>query len=286
MVLIRPLVIMILFSSLLMSGCATKPFNYMQPEVRGKIESVDTILVIAQHEIIPKIETSNIATNTGGGLIFALMDVAIEQNRLTQAEKNIQPIRDGLIDYDFDGRLKNKVQETLRGIKWLQNKTLTITKDASQENTNKIYQESSASAVLFIFINYNITLSSGELASNFSMSIFPKSKILMQFKEESGSMHNPLKNTDNIFKSHGSTYTSVDSLDLSETDKKEIPEYNMLKDEDTPLESEAPSKEELMLKKKINDWAKNQSEEIRKSLNAMIQDIANTIGVEINLVKN
>ena len=76
-----------------LGGCST-PANIPMP--KGGMEALNTAHLIIQNtqkEIGAEVQESNIAKWGGGGLIPALIDVAIENSRANDAEEAIQPIR-------------------------------------------------------------------------------------------------------------------------------------------------------------------------------------------------
>jgi len=82
-------------------GCASPRFIPMTEGAASKIKSTEAILVLSQQEIAAEINPSAVAAATGGGLLFALVDVAVNKSRADDAEAAIAPIKNALLDYDF-----------------------------------------------------------------------------------------------------------------------------------------------------------------------------------------
>src|SRR2546425_11225686 len=88
--------------ALFLAGCATKPAYIPLPaDSPQAINSSNVAILSTQHEIKAEVSKSNVAMAMGGGLIPALIDVAVEGSRAKSAEERIKPIRDVLIDYDI-----------------------------------------------------------------------------------------------------------------------------------------------------------------------------------------
>ncbi len=96
-----------------LSGCAT-PSRIAPPTARAPESAPpEAIIAWSQDEIAATINSSNIATATGGGLIFALIDAGINSARAKKAESAIVPLRDALIAYDGGAALARELEASL-----------------------------------------------------------------------------------------------------------------------------------------------------------------------------
>ncbi|TLY35247.1 MAG: hypothetical protein E6K61_13715 [Nitrospirae bacterium] len=108
---IRDIHFVVLFVLLSAPGCVTTEPAYipLAKEVSQQIKSSNAVIVSTQDEIKADVEKSNVATYTGGGLIPALIDVAIEGSRSKSAEQDIKPIRDALVGFDMGRELQTSL---------------------------------------------------------------------------------------------------------------------------------------------------------------------------------
>src|SRR5215469_16608974 len=96
-----------LVSGLLVAGCAGVPVHEALPDgARDKFTSTDVVVPIRQSEIYVYVPPSNVSTATGGGLIPALVDLAVDSVRTSKAENSVKALRDSLVDFDFDKELQ------------------------------------------------------------------------------------------------------------------------------------------------------------------------------------
>lgn len=68
------------------TGCAPAPYKHLEQDARVHIQETDVVLAVPQEEIYGDINSSNMATAAGGGLLFALIDVMVESSRAKSAE--------------------------------------------------------------------------------------------------------------------------------------------------------------------------------------------------------
>ena len=184
----------------LASGCAGVNKNYIDMAARPHIKKVDGFLAVPQDEIYAEINRSNTTAAAGGGLLFAIIDSAIDNSRTKDAESLIQPIRDILINYDYASRLQANIAERLTAIEWLNLDKLELERFIVDERLNNKIQGSNASAILFMTANYNLTPDFDAVETNVSMIMFPNKEVLAQFKEKQDSNENPVDNNDNIYR--------------------------------------------------------------------------------------
>src|SRR2546430_17643371 len=82
-------------------GCASPRFIPMTEGAASKIKSTEAILVLSQQEIAAEINPSAVAAATGGGLLFVLVDLAVNKSRAEDAEAAMAPLQQWLLGYDF-----------------------------------------------------------------------------------------------------------------------------------------------------------------------------------------
>lgn len=147
--------ILALLIGALTTGCVKQQVA-LSPENAGKVASSAVILVVGQEELEAEIEQSNMAGAMGGGLLFALADVAINNSRSKSAEERVSPLRSKLSAIDFRKELKEELQSKLNG-SWLHITKVETTSALSSAERKKIFDNRAENAVLIIDATYKLT---------------------------------------------------------------------------------------------------------------------------------
>ncbi len=172
---------------MLLTACGSTPNYYIDDVARNQIDSTHVIVNIPQKEITAEIEASNVAVAGGGGLLLALVDVAVESSRANTAEELIQPIKDSLIETDFQALFIEALKEELAATPWLNVSETTLIIDPVKDYVDTHYRASDAEAVLFIDASYALGANFDTMKGYAVLSMLPKSDDLKQFSEKAGS---------------------------------------------------------------------------------------------------
>jgi hypothetical protein len=141
-------------SALLVTGCALPPHAALPPGARDQIAGTDVMVPIRQHEIYVYVPPTQ---NPNGGLIGALVASAIDDVRSGKAETAVKPLRNALVDYDFDGTLKSELQTALAKDTFLGQNNIRIIKEITTESLEQALNGSKAPAVLFVTADYRLS---------------------------------------------------------------------------------------------------------------------------------
>jgi hypothetical protein len=145
-----------LVSSLLLTGCVTSNRTALAPTTVSRLKAVDVTTSIAQPEIAADVDPSNIAAITGGGLIGALIDVAVEANRSKKAEVTITPLRDALIEFNSGEVLRTNVSDKLQVEPLLPIRKVLITGPVKEKAVIEQVKKGDADAVLLVSVDYRL----------------------------------------------------------------------------------------------------------------------------------
>ena len=171
-------------SLLTLSGCNTTPNNYLTKQATNKIGKTDVYITIPQKEITADIDKSQVAAAVGGGLLFALIDVAVESNRANTAEELIQPIKDNLLGVNFNQLFKEKLELELANITWLNINKIVFNHDLATNQAQTNFESSKSDAVLFVNASYSLSSDFSKLTAKANTSIIPKKESLKAFSEK------------------------------------------------------------------------------------------------------
>ena len=101
------------------SGCATATRVPLAAEKRPQINSSQAIVGTRQQEIGTSINKSMASVATGGGLIGAIVDSAVENSRAKKSEAAVVPVRDALVGYNPGQVLAEALHKELPSVAWL-----------------------------------------------------------------------------------------------------------------------------------------------------------------------
>ena len=155
-------------------ACVAPPSRVIDPLSRVVAGGREVVVIVPQGEITAAVTPSNIAASTGGGLIPALIDVAITQSRVNSAEAAIGPLRNALGDYDFDRSARSTLEQCVSSVSWLDVKRVDFTKDASKDSLMAALDRSAAPQVLVARLSYGTATDFAEIFVTLNATIFPK----------------------------------------------------------------------------------------------------------------
>jgi len=140
-----------------LSGCAGQRIVPMQDAAASRIKSTDVIVVLPQQEIKTEITQSNVAQATGGGLIPALIDLAVNKSRADDAETTVVGVRNALLDYDFSKQILTNIEQQLRQLAWINLQAVRLETTSADDKINDAVARSTANAVLVVRTSYSVT---------------------------------------------------------------------------------------------------------------------------------
>ncbi|OQW33496.1 MAG: hypothetical protein A4E19_03640 [Nitrospira sp. SG-bin1] len=132
-----------------------------------------------QKEIVADIEKSQVAMYTGGGLIPALIDVAVENSRANSAEDAVRPIRDALLDYEIGTELHKALGTRLEAVPWLHVKKIEVVHDNRPKQVTSLLAASSEDALLLLIPTYALTSDFSTLKFDTEVRVVPRAAHLL-----------------------------------------------------------------------------------------------------------
>jgi hypothetical protein len=164
-----------------LTACATEPANIsLAPELSQRVNSSNGVILVAQKEIVADVQKSQVAMYTGGGLIPALIDVAVESSRASSAEAAVRPIRDALVDYEVGAELYKALGARIEAIPWLHVKKVEVVHDNRPKQIASLLAASSEDALLLLTPTYALSSDFSILRFDTEVRVVPRAAHLVQ----------------------------------------------------------------------------------------------------------
>lgn len=163
-----------LVSVLALEGCAGMTINQpLKDEYRNKISSTQLYLNVPQHELYAAINPSNLGQTAaascgavpGLGILLAgvcggiagASDAAINASRAKEADKQVGPLKDALLDVAFEQQLQQQFTQVIGSVPGLNVGDISIIRNDRIAEVSKLVESSQASAVLLITADYHLS---------------------------------------------------------------------------------------------------------------------------------
>lgn len=225
-------------------GCVTKEpaFIPLLSERSQQITSSNVVILATQKELVADIDKSNVAKYSGGGLIPALIDVAVESSRAGSAEENLKPIRNVIVDFEIGRELRQELGTRLDEIPWLHVKKMEIVYDKNAEQPGHLLGTNTEDILVVITPTYTLSADFSVLRVESQIRVLPRATRLKSAEEaKAGNEKVPP-----LYKSSVS-YRS--SITITSSDKEQA----------------------------ANAWASNGGSRIKEALKQGVTDVANKI---------
>lgn len=161
--------------ALLASGCAVPEHVALPAAAREQLAGTEVVMPIRQHEIYVFVPQ---AQNPNGGLIGAIVAGVIDDVRTGKAETAVGPLRNALVDFDFDTVLKEEMQAALAKDSLIDKGNLRIVKDITSKSLEDALSGSQAPAVLFVIGDYHLSNDADVLDASLTVRLYPDNDAL------------------------------------------------------------------------------------------------------------
>lgn len=199
----------VLLPGLLLGACSTLPAHQALPaEAQDKIASTDVVLPIHQSEIYVFVPNSTGGAVAVGGILGAIVDASINDVRTSKAETAVKPLRDALVDYDFDKGMQADLKDALAQDSFLHAENFGVVREVTNDKLDGVLDASKDSTVLFVTVDYRLSNDGDVLDIAATASLFPKDdplKSMVKTASSSGpktAMANALYRNNFIYELH------------------------------------------------------------------------------------
>ncbi|MEQ1820772.1 MAG: hypothetical protein ABL871_19390 [Terricaulis sp.] len=130
--------------------------NVLQENARAIEGGRAVYVLVTQPELHVAINPSGIGATASGGLIGAIIDSSIEQNRANNAEAGITPIRATLFDFNVDAMAIDATNAATSALPWFGGQAVAFGRDNSPYTKNAALDAATANQVAFFEYGYEL----------------------------------------------------------------------------------------------------------------------------------
>lgn len=174
-------------------GCAgLTPTQNMAPNVAKAVQPVDVTVGIKQPELYADWEISragqaaavSCGSIPGLGILLAgvcggvagAMDATVNSERAKAADETIRPLKDQIVDVQFDTMMKDAVTKALKDVASISLSGVVVTKTVDDKAYEEAFRASKANGVMFVNVDYHISKDFSELEVSVRGLLYPRSE--------------------------------------------------------------------------------------------------------------
>lgn len=175
-----------LFIALTLSACVTPTPTHvaLPPAAQANITSTEVVAPIAQSEIYIYVPPTT--AGQGQGLIGALIDAGVDSYRAGTAETGVKPLRDAVVDMNFDADLASQLKASLSQVAWLHLDGVRVVKEVAQKKVDAAITGSRDGAVMIAVADYHLSNDGRQLYIVVNVDLYPNGAALGPFKPAKG----------------------------------------------------------------------------------------------------
>lgn len=145
--------------ALLLTACAAPMRASLTPEQRGKITGLTAHVVVVQDEVIAAVEASNVSAALGGGLIGAMIDSKVTNNRVNESQQALGPFYAAIEDVDYRQEFNGSIERGLAGYPIKVGKVTTTPRALSDAKLTQLRKDlQPGQALLVISPRYTLSM--------------------------------------------------------------------------------------------------------------------------------
>jgi hypothetical protein len=174
--------LILILAGLGLSACARMPPDHVALDIqaRNNVHSTDVVAPVRQGEVYVFVPQTS--TGGQGGLLGALVAAGIDSVRTSKAEDAVKPLRDAVVDFNFDDVLRQDLKASMSKVQWLNVTEVKVIKDVATASLDSAITDSKASAVLMVAADYHLSNDGSTFDIAIKANLFPNSLALTQPK--------------------------------------------------------------------------------------------------------
>lgn len=183
--------------ALVFSGCATRKEIVSLPEkVQKEIGSTDVYLEECEKKMKADIESSNLSTYSGGGMLVALVDCAIMAHRENCADDALVDVQKEVATFNFQEKFRNRLSHTLQNTNWLHVQRINHITGINDEAHQEIFKKANTDCVLTSKFIYKLNPQFNVITGTLFLTLYPTSEKIKKMVNAENPLETP------IFKFH------------------------------------------------------------------------------------
>lgn len=189
-----------LLLALSLGACVTPTPTHvaLAPAAQSGIASTEVVAPIAQSEIYIYVPPTT--AGQGQGLIGALIDAGVDSYRAGTAEAGVKPLRDAVVDMNFDRDLSSQLKDSLSKIAWLHVDGVRVMKEVAGKKIDSAITGSKDGAVLIAIADYHLSNDGRQLFITVNVDLYPNSAALAPFKPAKGRADVPSDPSNSLYR--------------------------------------------------------------------------------------
>lgn len=181
--------------ALVFSGCASRKYIVALPEsVQKQISSTDVYLDECDKKVRADIESSNISTYVGGGLLIALVDCAIMAHRESSAENALEDVQKVAATFNFQEKFSNRLSHSLQNTNWLHVQRINHVAGLKYEEYQEIFKKANTDCVLVSKFFYKLNPQFNVMTGTLFLTLYPTSQKLKNLVKTEDPSETPIFN--------------------------------------------------------------------------------------------
>jgi hypothetical protein len=170
-----PRIIALLVLPLLLGACATPMRVSLNTEQRAKLGELKARVIVVQDEVVAAVQPSQVSVATGGGLIGAMIDSSITNERVKESQKLMGPFYASIEDVDFRKEFNETITRELTRYPIKTREVVTTPRMVGMSDLNQMRaQLPSGHALLLIVPRYSLTMDFRSLDADAFVTIWDK----------------------------------------------------------------------------------------------------------------
>jgi hypothetical protein len=119
---------------------------------QNAITTTEIVAPVHQSEVYIYVPPSQMAASGQGGLIGVLVlsaiDAGVNNARTSSAEKAVKPVRDAVVDFDFDSMIRDVLRASISKVAWMHIDAARVVKDLNDTSLDEDITKSKDGAAL------------------------------------------------------------------------------------------------------------------------------------------
>ena len=160
------------------SSVREKDFVSLPDKLQNEVKSTDAYVQETANVMHADIESSNITTYTGGGLLFAFVDMAVMSHREDKAKEAMGCVQKELDSFNVHQKVQEKFAHSLKYAKWMNVSAINYLKQIDEKTKEELIKNGKGDAILLTNFSYKLNPQMDVLTGTIYLAQYPTSERL------------------------------------------------------------------------------------------------------------